>query len=325
MPAISVIIPTYNRADLITGTLESVREQTFTDWECIIVDDGSTDGTEEVVQRFVERDERFRYVGQANAGVCVARNRGISLARGKYIAFLDSDDHFAPDKLEWQAEALEGDADAVLVYGDTLQCDPQDMRRGRIYLGDIVDKPSGWAFESLLQCSSIYAPLVRAEAIRGAGGFDSEMIPGEDWDMWIRLARVGRFLFEPRVHLFYRLHAGSVSQDTLQLLAGARRVVEKNLRSVPFPKRLRLRRAARAYLRSGYTPRLLADADRCREAGDWETERRAWLALASLDPAMLRRRMTLLTVIWARISPERPPVWRSLLARLRSLRPELPG
>jgi len=323
MPKVTVVIPTYNRADLIGGTLESVREQTFADWECIVVDDGSTDGTEEVVQQFAEQDERFHYVRQPNAGVCVARNRGISLARGKYVAFLDSDDHFAPNKLEWQVAALDGDSGAVLVYGNTLQCSPLDMRRGQIYLGDMVSKPSGWAFESLLQCSSVYAPLVRAEAFRKTGGFDSEMIPGEDWDMWIRLARVGRIIFDPRVHLFYRLHEGSVSQNTLFLLDGARRVVKKNLRGVPLPKRLRLRRAARTYLRSGYTPRLLADAHRFREAGEWQEERKAWLALASLDPAILRTRVALLSVVWAAISSERPPVWRTVRARLRSLRTEL--
>jgi glycosyltransferase involved in cell wall biosynthesis len=314
-PTVSVVVPTYNRGDLIGETLESVRVQTLPDWECLVIDDGSTDDTKSVVRRFAGQDARFRYVRQENAGVCAARNRGVSLARGEYIAFLDSDDHFAPDKLEWQVAALQADPGAVLVYGNTLQCKPPDMRHGWVYLGDIVDKPSGWAFESLLQCSSIYAPLVRADVFRKTGGFDSAMIPGEDWDMWIRIARVGRIIFDPRIHLHYRLHEGSVSRNALRMCRAAHRVVAKNVRDLPPRQRVRVRRAARANLRSQYTPPLQADAGAMADEGDWASERRFRLSLAALNPGLLRNPRTLLTTLWALLPVGHPPPWRGLRRR----------
>ena len=104
-PKVSVVIPTYNRADKVSATVESVLAQTFSDLEVIVVDDGSSDDTEQVLRQAF--GDRIRYYAQVNQGVSVARNKGIEEARGEWIAFLDSDDLWEKDKLEWQFKALD--------------------------------------------------------------------------------------------------------------------------------------------------------------------------------------------------------------------------
>ena len=319
MPRVSVVIPTYNRADLIGETLQSVAGQTFTDLECIVVDDGSTDNTDEVVGAFIARHPRFRYVRQANASAAVARNHGLALAGGEYVVFVDSDDHFAPDRLAWQVAALDRDPEAVLVYGNALHCDSSNMGQGEIYLADRVQKPSGWAFEALLQCSAIYAPLVRTEVIRRLGGFDTTLPQaGEDWDMWLRLSRVGKIIFDPRIHLFYRVHEGNISRDSLHLYRGARRVLTKHLKDLPWRTRLRLYAQGRSYLRDAYTPRLLAEATDLNHRGDWSAARGVWLALARLNPRLLLRPRVLLNALWALVPTRAEPPWRMLRRRFRA-------
>ena len=105
-PLISVILPTFDRADLLPRSIASVLAQTFTDWELIVIDDGSTDNTADVVAAWQQRSDRIRYVRQANQGVGAARNRGVAEARGKYIACLDSDDEYCPTHLETRLELL---------------------------------------------------------------------------------------------------------------------------------------------------------------------------------------------------------------------------
>lgn len=318
VPTVSVVIPTYNRAALIGETLHSVQAQQFDSWECIVVDDGSTDETRAVVDLFVRADPRIRYVWQENATATVARNLGLALAVGKYILFVDSDDHLAEDRLRWQVEQLDDNPDAVLVYGNTLICHTADMRTGGVYLEHMRAKPSGWAFEALLQCSAIYAPLVRADALRLAGGFDAALPQaGEDWDMWLRLSRMGRILFDERIHLYYRAHAGGISNDALRLYRGARQVVAKNLKAEPLLRRLRLRRAAMAYLRHAYTPRLLQEANAASEAEQWHEARLLWRTLAALNPGVLLRLRILLNTLWAIVPLTVEPPWRTLRRRLR--------
>ncbi len=118
MPKVSVIIPTYNRARYITRAIDSVLAQTYKDWELIIVDDGSTDNTRDVVEPYL-KDKRIRYVWQENRGVSAARNKGLDLAQGEYIAFLDSDDFYLPEKLMHSIEILDKYSNVVLVSSNS--------------------------------------------------------------------------------------------------------------------------------------------------------------------------------------------------------------
>lgn len=311
MPQVSVVVPTYNRADLVSDTLESVAAQTFTDWECIVVDDGSTDGTRAVVEQFVARDSRFRYVWQENASASAARNHGLRLARGEFVTFLDSDDLFVPDKLEWQVGALERDPGAVLVYGNTFQFQDGDIRRGGIYLEHVVDKPSGWAFDALIRCSSIYSPTVRTKTIRALGGFDTRLPSGEDWDMWLTLSKVGTIIFDPRVSLYYRLHPGGKSNRTFRNYSCGWRIVNKHLQGLAAPKRARIRFGVWRYFQKGYTDRLQNEAYQAASAGDWQHARKVYRALAALSPRLLLQRGLLFNTLWALLPTARAPFWQT--------------
>lgn len=128
-PLVSVIVPTFNRAALLPRALDSIVAQTFSDWEIVLVDDGSTDETGEVANRYAhELGERFQYVRRANTGCCGARNDGISRARGSFVAFLDSDDEFLPEKLERQLELFRDRPELGLVYCDYSCIDLEGRR-----------------------------------------------------------------------------------------------------------------------------------------------------------------------------------------------------
>ena len=309
-PLVSVVVPTRDRAALLGETLASVRAQTLADWECIVVDDGSTDGTDELVRRLAERDPRVRYVRrEIPRNAAAARNQGASLARGRYLGFLDSDDLFEPDKLAWQCAALEARPDAVLVYGETFQFQDGDPSRGGLYLGHVPWRPCGDAREGLLVRSAIYAPLVRTEAFRRAGGFDETLVSAEDWDMWLTLAREGAVLHEPRVALRYRLHPGNKSADLATNLACARRVAAKHLALLPRARRRRVARAVARTFRESYGPRLEQAAWEASKQGDWPRAQRAWRALARLAPRRLRSRSALAHALWAALPGATAPPW----------------
>ena len=113
---ISIIIPAYNAEKYLESTIQSVINQTYTDWELIIINDGSNDGTLELISNFKDRDSRIKVFSYENAGVAHSRNRGIAKARGEYIAFLDADDLWTPNKLEMQLEALQNNLDVGVAY-----------------------------------------------------------------------------------------------------------------------------------------------------------------------------------------------------------------
>jgi len=188
MPKISVIIPTYNRAMLLRSAINSVLSQTYDDYEIIVIDDGSTDDTAEVVKEFPA--DKLRYVFQENNGRSAARNNGIKIARGEYIAFLDSDDLFLPTKLELQAQFLDNNPDYGLVYSFAKTVDESGkLLHQYFYEGDL----SGWIYPDLLSLRNnvITTPtvMVRAQIIAELGGFDETMDICEDLDLWCRIAR----------------------------------------------------------------------------------------------------------------------------------------
>ena len=191
-PAVSVIIPTYNRLWSLPGVIESVRCQTVSDFEIIIVDDGSADGTEQWVREHAP-DARYIYID--NVGVSRARNVGIKNSRGRYIAFLDSDDFFYPQKLKRQLEAMEGGA--VASYTDEVW-----IRNGRRVNPRQKHKKQGGDlfFASLpLVIISPSSVMLRREIFDEVGYFDETMHACEDYDFFLRLTARHRVSFIPEL------------------------------------------------------------------------------------------------------------------------------
>jgi glycosyltransferase involved in cell wall biosynthesis len=207
-PAVSVVIPTYERADQVRNAIESVLAQTFSDLEVIVVDDGSSDGTGEILREIY--GDRIRYYAQTNQGASVARNKGVEEARGKWIAFLDSDDLWEKDKLEWQFKALERlGSQCGACYTDTQLFNHPEKRtlfqmaeenyrhEGTIGVNPdvlrLLVRPGGGGM--VVHLSSL---LARADAVRRLGGFDPKLLYSQDSEFMFRLAMLTGFCYVNR-------------------------------------------------------------------------------------------------------------------------------
>jgi glycosyltransferase involved in cell wall biosynthesis len=225
-PLVSVIIPTYNRARLILDSIASLQAQTCPDWECIIVDDGSTDDTAAVIRNIAADDVRMRYVRQENRGLSAARNRGLEQVRGRYIQFLDSDDVVLPQKFEAQLALLQPRAEPGVSYCRPMYCvdDALDREvnanRPFAFLDSadpVLDLATRWERELVIP---IHCFLFDARLFQGVR-FDETLPSHEDWDCWMRL-----FAQRPTLHFLdaklavYRRHAGAMCRDAEQMRAG---------------------------------------------------------------------------------------------------------
>src|SRR2546422_11221830 len=183
---VSVVIPVYNGEQYLADAIQSVRDQTYQNFEVIVVDDGSTDGSAEVAQRF---GEAIRYVHQANGGVCKARNTGIAAAQGGYVAFLDQDDLWLPDKLATQVAYLDSHPEVGGVYCQCQVIENGEVRANPYYYEQVKDDVLGIMRGP---CLLMTATVFRREALRSIGGFDETFIGAgaEDIDLTLRLKAV---------------------------------------------------------------------------------------------------------------------------------------
>ncbi|MCS6821301.1 MAG: glycosyltransferase [Microscillaceae bacterium] len=209
---VSIIIPTYNYALFLEESLTKLQKQTYPHWECIIVDDGSTDNTREVVGKFVEQDKRFIYFYQPNQGVSVARNFGLSQAKGKYIQFLDADDYIADDKLEIGINILEQNPTIDLVYSDEYTFAESNDTNFKFRP---IEVPTN--FEQRLARVLAFTPfgidnpLFRKEIIDKVGYFNTELDSGEDWLFWFKViyAKFEFHKYTEKPLVFIRTHSTS--------------------------------------------------------------------------------------------------------------------
>lgn len=216
MPTVSIILPTYNRAHLLSRAIQSVLDQTYQDFELIIVDDGSTDNTEEIVKSF--NDERIKYIWQGeNKGVSAARNTGIKMAKGKYIAFQDSDDEWMPEKLEKQVRAFEAALPEVGIVYTGFFTVINDKKRYITSIGVTLEE--GDIFSTLLKGNFIGAPtiLIKRECFERVGMFDDLFPPMEDWKLLLKMSRHYQFkcIDEPLVTSYLQPDSISANQSAL--------------------------------------------------------------------------------------------------------------
>jgi glycosyltransferase involved in cell wall biosynthesis len=193
MPRVSAIISTHNRKDFVLEAVESVLAQTYGDYELIVVDDGSTDGTGEVLKRY---GEHVHYSYQAHQGVSMARNRGLELAHGEFVAFLDSDDLWLPKKLRIQVAFMDEHPEAQICYTDEIW-----IRRGvRVNPKKKHAKYSGWVYPHCLPLCIISpsSALMRRGLFEQVGTFDPQLPVCEDYDLWLRVASHCPVFFIPQ-------------------------------------------------------------------------------------------------------------------------------
>lgn len=286
MSQVSVIIPTYKHRDFVLATLDSVFAQTFTDYEVIVVNDGSPDDTADLLRPLVERG-RIRYIEQDNQGQAAARNRGIAEAQGEFIALLDDDDLWPPDKLEWQVELLVAKPEAVLVYGYS-----EFFRGAESFRYPNEDAPGGDVLQDFAEVNWITSPgatLLRAEALRRVGGFDSTIWGADDWDLYIRLAEQGRFEYKNVAALHYRIHQGNASKDVMRMYTNVKRVYRKHFHHTTHPKSVKRWLAGPALMRGIYVQQSNDTALQLMHQEQWKEACRQWVSSIRIHPLSLRQ------------------------------------
>lgn len=230
MPKVSVIIPAYNAMTYLPATLENVLGQTFTDFEVLVIDDGSSDCTAAWVGQI--QDRRVRLISQANQGMCAARNQGIALAQGEYIAFLDADDLWHPTKLAKQVRCLDECPDVGLVYTWTALIDREGRPTGRLF----ASHAEGDVWQQLVQhniTESGSSPMVRRSCFETVGVFDPDLPHAGDWDMCLRIAACYPFQVIKEPLVYYRQYSNSMSKNWQRVEKCFYTVLEKAFQSQP--------------------------------------------------------------------------------------------
>jgi len=229
-PKVSVVIPTYNSAATVKEAIESVLCQTYADLEINVIDDGSTDDTEKMVRQF---GDRIRYVKQMNQGVSAARNAGIKQARGEYIAFLDSDDIWLPEKLAEEIPFLESDPKLGLVYCDWSVVSGEGVLHSS-YLKNLP-AVSGYVFDELIQTGFILTSgvVVRRACLDDVGDFDKSLSIAQDYDLWLRISYRWKVQLVNQCLFTKRNWGGSLSSNLRKTALERIALYQKTLRALP--------------------------------------------------------------------------------------------
>lgn len=249
-PTVSVVIPAYNAAWCVRRAVDSVLAQTFTDSELIVVDDGSTDDTAHVL---AEYGSRVRIVSKPNGGLSSARNAGIAAARGRYVAFLDADDAWLPEKLARQVALMDGNDNLVFCSTAARIESPEGAQ-----LGDWPCAQSPLPVLEAIFATNAHvagsgsAVLARKDAFARVGGFDEQLRSLEDIDMWMRLAALGGYACVPEPLTIIVKRAGSMSGNLDVMRAAAIAVMQKNRALLPAQMRGGFWRRAYASMLSDY-------------------------------------------------------------------------
>ncbi|WP_051185151.1 glycosyltransferase [Desulfatiglans anilini] len=209
---VSVIMPVYNRERYVCQAIESVLQQIYKDFELIVIDDGSTDRSADLIASF--SDSRLHYLRQRHSGISAAMNHGLQVASGQYIARLDSDDVWLPQMLASQVAILEKETDIGVVYAKAQQIDETGNRmrevRGKAmhFTGDSL---KSILFEDFTCNITVVA---RRGCFALAGRYDTSLYGNEDWDMWLRIAKHCKFKFNDQILAFFRSHSGNITKNT---------------------------------------------------------------------------------------------------------------
>lgn len=231
---VSVVIPSYNSARYLTAAIDSVLAQTYENFEILVVDDGSTDETKDVLKRY---ENSIRYLYKPNGGVSSARNHGIENAKGEYLAFLDADDAWLPEKLEKQIIELEKNAGRAC-YAAFTACDEklnplrvvQNQRsenalRDLLVRGNVIGTPS--------------AVIIEKKLLKEIGGFDLGLSQCADWEMWVRVAAHAEFFGVEESLVLYREHESNMSRNARLLEKDSLLVLEKGFAAIDLPDEIR--------------------------------------------------------------------------------------
>jgi len=290
MPKVSVIVPAYNAQSTILETINSVLKQTFTDFELIVINDGSTDKTLKLLSTITDR--RLKVYSYKNGGLPAARNRGIFRSTGEFVSFIDADDLWTPDKLELQLQALGKNPQAGVAYswticmgngGDSFHPGVSESFQGNVYSKLLVGNFIGSG-------SNV---IIRKEAIESVGYFDENLKSCEDWDYWLRLSPKWNFVVVPKPQIIYRLSAGAMSSKLDVMEKYQTLVLKRAFASAP-PQLQYLKNQGFAYIYLFMTRLCLSRASDTKVIK--EASQKLWKAIR-LSPKILFRKEAQLLLI----------------------------
>ena len=220
MPKVSVVIPAYNCQRFITTAINSVLAQSYADYELIVVDDGSTDNTSQIVSGF---RGRVKLIKQKNGGPAAARNTGVAHSRGEYVAFLDQDDAWLPDKLKAQVELMDGNERLGLVFTDTYEIpdrgfDASAYGAARSFISRPPHRGMALEYLFLKNFISTSSVMVRKGILEKIGPFNASLVPVEDYDRWLRIAALYEIDFLDRPLVRHRDHPATFAKNEIVTL-----------------------------------------------------------------------------------------------------------
>ncbi|MCT7970472.1 glycosyltransferase [Laspinema olomoucense] len=318
MPTISVIIPAYNAEKTIQETIESVLNQTFQDFELIIINDGSTDKTGEIISGFT--DARIQVFTVFNSGAPRSRNIGFAKSSAKYIAFLDADDLWIANKLELQYKALQQNPEAAVAYSWT---DYIDESSHFLYAG-FHKSPEGDIYPLLLVKNYLENgsnPLIARQALSEIGGFDESLSGGQDWDLYLRLAARYKFVAVPQVQILYRLSPNSMSSNILQQESACLLVLSKAFSNAP----ISLQPIKKQSLSHLYFYLMLKALQKPLTRQKGMIAARYFRVAIYYDPGLLKRRSRLMSILFVKIAATlvlSPQTAKIFLNRVKHLWPD---
>lgn len=233
-PRVSVVVPAYNATRTIAATLRSIQAQTFTDFELIVIDDGSSDGTKELVEEIARDEPRLALHRQPNGGTAAARNAGIARARGEFVALLDNDDLWLPHYLESMTGALAAEPAAGFAYTDAWVLDDSTKRvRTKTVLEFYPPVPArgsaGELLRALIATNFVMSSVTARRAVlEQVGGFAPEVSGVDDYDLWLRILAAGHTAVPaPSPQLIQRDRPDSQSKDDLTMISGHLQVLRR--------------------------------------------------------------------------------------------------
>jgi len=237
---VSIIIPCFNQARFLPDTLECLLSQTYKDWECLIINDGSTDNTIDIAQEYIARDHRFRLISKQNGGLSSARNRGIKESKGRWLQFLDSDDIILPEKLEKQLILLSNAPGPALSFCDYYFCGEHDVH-DRISKGKDYEHPRFVLDHPILDLAvrwesklSIPAHCFLFDSLLFTHNkifFDEDLPNHEDWDCWMRVFSLNPHIYPVEEELaVYRQHSNSMATNKKAMWLGFEMAINKQIK-----------------------------------------------------------------------------------------------
>ncbi|PZX57056.1 glycosyltransferase involved in cell wall biosynthesis [Algoriphagus ratkowskyi] len=245
---VSIIIPSYNYGEFLAETLDNLLDQKYFNWEALIIDDGSTDNTKELVEKYLKKDSRFRYFFQPNAGLSNARNTGLLHARGEFLQFLDADDLLSKDKIDLQVKYMEDNPTVDLVYSDCWYFQSEnpsilfpDLEMQGVEWMPKVDGKGFTILNNLIKrnFTVVSSPLLRRTSSNQHIKFSENVSNSEDWYYWLELAMANThfaYLPDQKASTLIRVHKKSMSQNAQKMYYGElklRKWLEQKIKSLP--------------------------------------------------------------------------------------------